>query len=134
VTATRAAQVAAIVPLLEGWALDPENLAGQIVDTLTTLNGDDAATFRVSKAHPDTSRAVSTKVASGTFQADVLAAIRRRGAYGATDDELEVTLGRTHQSVSAARNTLVRKGQVIDSGRRRKTRSKNAAIVWLALS
>lgn len=82
--------------------------------------------------HPDTSRKMRRKAAprSGSLRAKVLRTICD-AARGATDDELEVLLGLTHQSVSASRNTLARDGWITDSGERRNTRSGNRAIVWV---
>lgn len=90
------------------------------------------AVFQVRKTAPDTSQDVVVKMRAGTLQRDVLSKIATYSALwdGITDDELEELLGRTHQSVSAARNILVRKGLVTDSGLRRNTRSGNKAIVW----
>ena len=53
----------------------------------------------------------------------------RRG-LGLTCDEIEMYLDRTHQSISARINELRDSGWIIDSGKRRKTRSGRAAIVW----
>lgn len=61
----------------------------------------------------------------------VLEFITNRGAEGATDDEIEVGLRFSHQSASARRNGLVRKGLVCDSGGERKTRSGRKATVWI---
>lgn len=60
----------------------------------------------------------------------VLQAIRARGQHGATDDELELMTGLSHQTASARRRTLVLKDALIDSGQRRLTRSGRRAIVW----
>jgi hypothetical protein len=46
-----------------------------------------------------------------------------------TCDEI-VSLGFAHQSASAAINWLMRKGMIVDSGERRKTRMGRRAIVW----
>jgi hypothetical protein len=69
---------------------------------------------------------------SGTLRAEVVNAIRKRPS---TDDELEVTLGRMHQSVSATTNRLRADGwleavRVGDVPVLRKTRSGNDAQVW----
>jgi len=58
---------------------------------------------------------------------------------GLTDYEMERILARTshggrHQSVSAARNSLMKDGYVEDSGRRRPTDTGNDAIVWVLTS
>lgn len=50
--------------------------------------------------------------------------------YGRTDDELELFLGRSHQSVSARRRELVLGNFIVDSGERRRTRRGTTAIVW----
>lgn len=52
---------------------------------------------------------------------------------GLTDDEIEQITMKSHQAVSAARNTLMNDGLVEDSGQRRKTRYDNEAIVWVAV-
>lgn len=73
---------------------------------------------------------------SGSFKADLLALIRSR-PQGATDDELEQLTGRSHQSVSAARNSLMHDGHIVGQMRagqpvRRSTRYANQAQVWVA--
>jgi hypothetical protein len=50
--------------------------------------------------------------------------------FGMTSDEVEVALGRTHQTISARINQLRDTGWVVDSKARRKTRSGRKAIVW----
>lgn len=95
--------------------------------------GDDDAEFRVRKNAPDTSKAIVDKIRSSSLQAVMLRAFQmptRADGTGWTDDELEVYFQRTHQSVSATRNTLMRKGYVEPTEARRKTRSGNPAIVY----
>jgi hypothetical protein len=95
--------------------------------------GDDGAEFRVRKNAPDTSHAIVSKMREGTLQHDVLMLfinLAVAGGGGATDDDIEAALGRSHQSVSGARNTLVRKGYLEDSGLRRPNRYGNMAIRW----
>jgi hypothetical protein len=53
-----------------------------------------------------------------------------RGAYGATDDEIEVALNFRHQTASARRRELVIKGMIVQSGKRA-TRSGRYAAVWI---
>jgi hypothetical protein len=65
-------------------------------------------------------------------QIDVLAFIRSRG--DATDEEIEMGLGRKHQSVSARRRELVQKGYVVDSGLRRMNSTGCSAHVWVVRS
>ena len=47
-----------------------------------------------------------------------------------TCDEVEEWMGRSHQTVSSAINSLMTAGFIVASGERRKTRSGRAAIVW----
>lgn len=51
---------------------------------------------------------------------------------GLTCDEVEVILGRTHQTVSARITELVAEGRIRDSFRRRPTRSGRQARVYIA--
>ena len=107
-----------------------QNLANAIVAD----QGDDDAEFHVRRYAPDTSRAVAPRIREGSLQDDVLTLfvnLAHTGvAIGATDDDIEVALKRSHQSVSGARNTLVRKGYLVDSGERRPNRYGNMAIRW----
>lgn len=66
---------------------------------------------------------------SGTQRMRVLAAISARHG-GATDDDVIASTGMLHQSVGPRRLELERGGWIEDSGRRRKTRMGNDAIVW----
>lgn len=52
---------------------------------------------------------------------------------GLTDFQIEEITGLAHQSASAARNTLMQRGLVTDSGQRRKNRRGHDAIVWIAV-
>lgn len=105
-------------------------------DGATILMPLDEGMTRTGRAHPDTSHVAAAAALPrlGTMRRAILAWIGKRG--GMTDDELEVATGRTHQSVSAARNGLVRDGWLVSStdpaGRPavRLTRSGNAATVW----
>ena len=86
----------------------------------TVTPPDPNAVTKVRRNAPATSKAVEPQL--GTLQADVLELIRWKDR---TDDELEEVLRRSHQSVSASRNTL-------DSGSTRKNRYNTDAIVWVA--
>jgi len=81
----------------------------------------------------DTSKeaAESIEPASGTLRARVLGLIRANGTYGMTCDEVEAVSQLTHQTASARINELMRLGAIVDSGRRRKTRSHRKATVWV---
>jgi len=61
----------------------------------------------------------------------VLRCIRMAGLRGATDDEIEVACGLRHQTASARRRELVKRGLVGDSTSRRFTRSGRRATVWV---
>lgn len=67
----------------------------------------------------------------GRLEATVLGFIRAQGSNGATDDEIEYNCNLTHQCASARRRTLVLKGYLQDSGRRRVTRQNRRAAVWV---
>lgn len=105
------------------------------VDAMLAEMGDDTAEFHVRKDAPETSKAIVDKIRGGSLQDKMLfqyqASSKRYGGDGFTDDEMEQIMGRTHQSVSATRNTLMRKGYLVDSGVRRRTRSGNDAIVYV---
>ena len=78
----------------------------------------------------DTSEAAATSMIphAGTVQAKVLGILERFGPR--TDDYIEQLLGMRHQTVSAARRSLVLKGLVFDSGDRSVTRSGRKAVEW----
>lgn len=101
------------------------------VDGMTPLVDREVVPF--SHAHPDTSREMASRVIgrSGTLRQMVYSAIRDAG--GATDDELEKMLSRSHQSVSGSRNSLMNDGLIEDSGRRIQTRYGFRAIVWVVV-
>ena len=83
--------------------------------------------------HPDTSKATEQKMLPriGTY-AELAYNHIRASKEGLTDYDLEALTGRTHQSVSATRKlSLVDRGLVVDSGRRRLNQYGNLAIVWI---
>lgn len=57
----------------------------------------------------------------------------RRGAYGATDEEMQQELGLNPSTQRPRRVELVRRGLVVDAGHRRATRRGREATVWRAL-
>lgn len=63
--------------------------------------------------------------------ADVLGALIDAGKRGLTCDEVECCLKMRHQTASARINQLSTSGHIVDSGKRRLTRSKRNAVVWL---
>lgn len=83
----------------------------------------------------DTSFDAAVEIAphTSTLRRKVLAFIRERGAEGATDEEVQEALGMAANTQRPRRVELVLMDQVVDTGRRRKTRSGRSAIVWEAL-
>lgn len=69
----------------------------------------------------------SVKPHKGTMASKIVGALFKSPM---TDDELEVLLGMSHQSVSAGRRGLVKKGVVEPTGELRPTRSGRQAQVW----
>lgn len=53
-----------------------------------------------------------------------------RGSEGLTNDEMEAAIGGTHQTVSPRVHELAQAGRVVDTGKRRRSRSGKPAIVW----
>lgn len=92
--------------------------------------------MRISRNATDTQRAAvkTTMPRSGTKGAYLWSLFIAAGEYGLTDDEIEIETGWTHQSASAARNGLMTRGLLTDSGQRRKNRRGLACIVWTPLS
>lgn len=81
----------------------------------------------------DTSRdaAESMRPHAGRVREAVLTAIRRSCQRGATCDEVEVTLQLAHQTASARVRELSVAKEIVDSGRRRPTRSGRKAVVYV---
>lgn len=65
---------------------------------------------------------------------EVLAVIVAAGAFGATDAEIQTSLGCCPHSVSPRRGELRERGLIVDSGRRRLTPRGRPAAVWVARS
>jgi hypothetical protein len=89
----------------------------------------------VGHRHPETARLAARRALprSGSLKRSMydLLMLSRNGK---TDDELEFSLARPHQTVSAMRNALMNDGWVVDSGLRRKTRHGFEAIVWTGVT
>lgn len=68
---------------------------------------------------------------TNALRARVYAAIAARGAFGATDEELQVALGMNPSTQRPRRVELEDRGRVRDSGARRLTRSGRRAVVWV---
>lgn len=83
----------------------------------------------------DTSRAAAESLSprvTGELRARVYKAICARGAFGATDQELQAMLRMKVNVETPRRWELVNAGLVVDSGHRRKTPSGRTAAVWIA--
>ena len=111
----------------------PDQYAQDLALDIIAAQGNEEAEFHVRKDAPETSKAIVEKIREGTIQDAVLMLfvnLYRAGGVGATDDDIEVSLKRSHQSVSSARNTLVKRGYLVDSGYTRPNRYGNMAIRW----
>ena len=99
----------------------------------------DASSFAAQQAEARLSkRAQRTSRQAVARNADAIKGIQReiynlleKTPSGYTDFDLEDVTGRSHQSVSAARNALMTCGLVMDSGETRKNARGNASIVWV---
>jgi hypothetical protein len=81
----------------------------------------------------DTSRDAASAIQGfvNPLQAKVLHWVRSQGVNGSTCDEAEVALNMRHQTCSARIRELALKERILDSGIRRRTRSKRKAIVYV---
>lgn len=67
---------------------------------------------------------------TGTKRRLVYDFIERCGLRGATDDEIQATLGIDGNTVRPTRGSLVDDGYIIDTGTTRKNKHGNECIVW----
>jgi hypothetical protein len=81
----------------------------------------------------DTSRSAARRIAPkhGSMRRTIYQLVNQR-TLGSTDRELEELTGWPHQTVSAARNSLVENGWLYDSGQRRRFLGSRESIVWKA--
>lgn len=81
----------------------------------------------------DTSEAAakSMEPSAGSYEAMVRDFVFQRKRYGATADEVLAALSLTHQNGSARVSTLKKKGILVPTERRRKTRSGRHAVVLI---
>lgn len=95
----------------------------------------DRAVAPVGHAHPETAQtaALIARLRAGSRRKEAFDVIRNAGVRGLTDDEMEGVTGRSHQALSATRNTLMNDGLIVDSGQRRPTRYGHPAIAWCAV-
>lgn len=99
------------------------------IDVPSTLGH---GTFTEGMNNPAESHKVQAKMAlrAGKFNHEVFWLIHDTPG-GLADHEMETILGRSHQSLSATRNTLMNKGYIVASGEIRKTSYGNDAAVWV---
>jgi len=71
------------------------------------------------------------KPTAETLRQQVLAYLTRRGAYGATDEEMQNNLNMKGNTQRPRRRELVLAGKVKDSGKTRPT-ATSKATVWIA--
>lgn len=79
----------------------------------------------------ETSQAANASIDKGAIRAKVMETIKA-ARDGMTCDEVEALLGMSHQTASARVHELGKMGQIVDSGKRRPTRSGRFATVWEA--
>jgi hypothetical protein len=82
----------------------------------------------------DTSREAAESVLDDArrLRGVVYMRIASSGLVGMTCDEVEEAMNGRHQTISARIKELLNEGRIIDSGKRRATRSKRQARVYLA--
>lgn len=78
--------------------------------------------------------AESMRIPAGTIRAKVFETIARRGARGATRDELSELLGLGIQTICGRCNELLKVGHIVDSGRVRASRSGRNQVVLVSVS
>lgn len=88
---------------------------------------------RLGRRSPKTSQIAAERVLprTGTKRQILYNLFNSAGPSGLCDHEIEQITGWLHQSASSLRNGLMNDGWIKDSGLRRKTVSKNDAIVWV---
>lgn len=77
--------------------------------------------------------AKSIEPVSGRLRKAVYEWLKSRGEQGGTDQEIQDALGMADNTERPRRIELVEAGYVRDSGQKRLTRSKRAAVVWSAV-
>jgi hypothetical protein len=82
-----------------------------------------------------TSIAAAQKVypRTGSLRMKVYEFILNQGMRGATDQEIEKTLGIDGNTVRPTRISLVKDGYILDTGTTRKNKHDNDCIVWRAV-
>lgn len=93
----------------------------------------DAPRADVGMDHPRQSHAAAAVALrrSGSLRAEVLALVAVRKDKGATSDEIERHLKRSHQSISATLYGLAKDGLCVQEGPTRLTQYRNEAVAYL---
>jgi hypothetical protein len=81
----------------------------------------------------ETRREAFESIDPSHLRTKVLDSIRASGRAGRTCDEVEEMLAMSHQTASARVNELAKLALIVDSGRKRKTRSGRGATVWVVV-
>jgi hypothetical protein len=117
------------LPLYSGARLDSERTLEHACRTLVALGPRRAP---VGRLHPQTSLEAAEWMSrrAGDVVGRVFKVIYL--SDGLTADQVQQRLSGSHQSISPRVTDLRNKGWIVDSGRRRRTRSGRKAIVWEA--
>lgn len=90
----------------------------------------DSLAFAV--ASPTSRRAAKrAEPGAATIAARILSELRRQGAVGSTDDQLEIALQIPGNSLRGRRQWLEKTGRICRSNRERDTRTGSPAVVWV---
>jgi hypothetical protein len=121
------------LPLFAGTA--PKSTESRFSGTSTTARLAASDVLTPVAGVRETSRAAAKSVVgdSATIRRRVLAVIEERGAYGATDEEIQNSLGLNGNTVRPRRGELQTAGLVRHSGGSRATQSGRKAVVWIAV-
>ena len=84
--------------------------------------------------HSETSIDAADKIssASGKLRKQVYMYIRLCGIDGATDEEIQMALSMEGSTKRPRRVELFNDALIVDSGRKRNTKSGRSAVVWMA--
>jgi hypothetical protein len=87
-----------------------------------------------SQKHSETSRAAAERIKSriGPLHAEVVEFLKSH-AGGATDEEMQRDIPMPANTQRPRRVELTEMGRIVDSNRRKLTRSKRHAVVWVLL-
>ena len=88
--------------------------------------------FAPYQRHSETSKKAALEIQpeAQTLRDRVEHFIQESGRYGATDEEIQDFLDMEGSTERPRRVELLKMGKIVDSGRKRKTRSNREAVVW----